>query len=1209
MTPTVSIVIPCFNLGAYVDEAVASVLAQTVDDVEIIVVDDGSDEVATRHLFDSFDRPKTEVVRVENGGLAAARNVGLERTTGRYVSFLDADDVLVPTFLERLLGRFEDDPELAFASCWLTAFGEDQFAWTPERCDFPRLLAECTVCTAALTRRDAIDAVGGYDGDERLGGHEDWELAIRLVDRGYRGAIVPESLFRYRIRAGSMSSWCNAPDHHAGVFAALLDRYAESYERHAAGVAAEIVERIGVFEATWDGDPPARPAVDASGPEWRSALEELERHRRWLEAFAAGDERGRAAPTALDAVAWGTLRRTQPVSRIWGLDRGTPINRRYIEQFLDRHAAEIRGDVLEVKDPAYTHCFQRGAGSVTVVDIARKNEHATLHADLTELGSLPPNAFDCAVITQTLHEIFDVPAALRNLHRALAPGGVVLATLPCTSRIDYESGIDGDQWRFTPASAQRMFGAAFGDANVDVESFGNVLTCTAFLHGIAAEELTELELQGHDRYFPLLVAVRAEKPVSAEGPGTRAVLVEGHVDEVTCGSVSGWAWNAATPAQRLRLEVRADGVPVGSAWADRARDDLAEAGKTDGTISFGFSPDPPRHLDPASEITVVAVSSGLALTGARQPSRCDCDAPGPAPTHVPVDSVLAGAAVDTHVPGGTVELPGVELVGWAIGASRPVDRIELRYRGDVFATLALSEPRPDLVGAFPDHPWAARSGFRTRLNLLGVSGTGELEVVAVFGDGVSAPISMLTAVTPAAVPAAVVLLDCAGGLDLDAAVFAQQTPPSAVLVTGSAAAGPLGHPGLRRVTGWNQALDGRAALLWLTDGTDEVTPEFLARAGAALGRHADASFAVALEPGDAPPGTIVSALSGRAAGAATIVRASAAHAVGGFDEGAPCPAAASWDLVIRLVDAGHRGASVAAASAGAVGHAGRLDEAALRWLYRKHADAFIAHLPEVLLDRETRVAGWLRANHLAERTLTEDTERRLRARRAERGRLGRKLRPGTGGARRTDWADFHRFAPVSPLWGEERGLCVDRHYIEQFLAAHAADIHGDVLAFADGVYAERYGGERVDRCDVIDSDPANPEADHVGRFSDVLPPLDHGYDCAIVMHALQLEQDPAAALAAIHARLKPGGVLLTSAPSASRPDPANLATDRWRFSAAQLAGLLDAAFGPGSAVEPLGNRAAIVGFLAGLAAAEIGEEALDATDPAAPLLIVARGSR
>ena len=770
-SPTVSVVIPCYNLGAYLDQAVQSVLDQSFEDFEIIIIDDGSTDPVTRHLFTSYKRPKTRILRTLNQGLAKARNLGIEEARGCYISCLDADDLFEPDFLRRTVEVLEANPSFAFASCWLKTFGEHSFEWSPTSCDFPWLLVEDTVCTAALTRRDALAEVGGFDAGMPLAGYEDWDLAISLVERGLPGAVIPEYLFRYRIRKGSMSSSCTAPGNHALLMRYLVEKHAESYSRFLPGVLEAIEKRtfeycaptqsssdagevrlIEVLEGTlslvlrsrsWrltrplrrgfshlkllgqrfakvktlprvsvvltcrdqgrqlpiclhsvkrqlgprdeivivdDGstDPltvqmldhwyresdldvvrtdgvglvrardvglsrsqgsvlfalGAEQAVDAtyieramgvlesdSGiafvtcglydektgfvwipdsasqadltgchrvpfpvvrreqleqaggydtsfdrPEqsdwelvlrlsgggrrgalireglvscysndgvrdtetfpvakavwekqravfqsyWREAVLGLENQRRRLQAHADQDTTSQTDAGAR-SINWGDLRRVEPISAVWGIDRGLPVDRYYINHFLEKNRRDIRGRVLEVKDPGYTQAYGIMAECTDVVDIAQDNPSATLISDLSARGSLPEAKYDCFILTQTLHIIYEIRNVIENAYRTLRPGGVLLTTLPCVSRIDYESGLEQDQWRFTPASARRLFEDIFGVAQVSIESHGNVLTCSSFLMGLAAADLTAEELNHHDPYFPLLICVRAVK--------------------------------------------------------------------------------------------------------------------------------------------------------------------------------------------------------------------------------------------------------------------------------------------------------------------------------------------------------------------------------------------------------------------------------------------------------------------------------------------------------------------------------------------------------------------------------------------------------------------------------------------------------------------------------------------------------------------------
>jgi SAM-dependent methyltransferase len=210
-------------------------------------------------------------------------------------------------------------------------------------------------------------------------------------------------------------------------------------------------------------------------------------------------------------VRFGDLRRLQPLSREFGYDRGLPVDRHYIEGFLAGHANDVRGRVLEIGDDAYTRRF--GGPRVTRRDVLHVNpvEGATFVGDLTRADGIPSDAFDCVILTQTLHLIYDVRAALATVHRILKPGGRLLATAPGISQIG------GDQWReywcwsFTSRSLRQLLNEAFPGGEVAVVAHGNVLAAIAFLHGLAAEELRRGELAHNDPAYEVLLAARARK--------------------------------------------------------------------------------------------------------------------------------------------------------------------------------------------------------------------------------------------------------------------------------------------------------------------------------------------------------------------------------------------------------------------------------------------------------------------------------------------------------------------------------------------------------------------------------------------------------------------------------------------------------------------------------------------------------------------------
>jgi SAM-dependent methyltransferase len=216
----------------------------------------------------------------------------------------------------------------------------------------------------------------------------------------------------------------------------------------------------------------------------------------------------------------GTIRRTTPLSDHYGRDRGTPIDRYFIEQFLAAERAAIRGRVLEVLNSDYTERFGIAVRSSDVLDIDADNPLATVVADLAAADAVATGSYDCFILTQTLQYVYDLRAAVSHAHRILSPGGTLLCTVPVVSRID-RSALESEYWRLTAPTCSRAFGEAFGRGNVTVRARGNVLAAVAFLVGMAAEELSTSDLEHDDPFFPILVCVRATKtgPESETEPG------------------------------------------------------------------------------------------------------------------------------------------------------------------------------------------------------------------------------------------------------------------------------------------------------------------------------------------------------------------------------------------------------------------------------------------------------------------------------------------------------------------------------------------------------------------------------------------------------------------------------------------------------------------------------------------------------------------
>lgn len=211
----------------------------------------------------------------------------------------------------------------------------------------------------------------------------------------------------------------------------------------------------------------------------------------------------------------GDLRRLTPIDANWGFERGTPIDRVYVERFVGEHAADIRGRVLEIAAPDYTRRFGTGVEHVDILHATDGNPEATIVGDLADAPHIPSDTFDCAIVTQTLQFVYDVRGALGTLHRILAPGGVLLATVPGITKISPpEDEVWGEWWHYTARSVRRLAEEVFGEGNAKVRSYGNVLSAAGFLYGLAASDLRPDELSTEDRLYEVIIGLRAVKRTS-----------------------------------------------------------------------------------------------------------------------------------------------------------------------------------------------------------------------------------------------------------------------------------------------------------------------------------------------------------------------------------------------------------------------------------------------------------------------------------------------------------------------------------------------------------------------------------------------------------------------------------------------------------------------------------------------------------------------
>ena len=205
MNPRLSVVIPCYNHGQYVQEAIDSVRAAGRDDVEIIVVDDGSTDPRTQQEMERLATdPHLTLIRQPNGGLASARNAGITAARAAYILPLDADNRIRPAYIERGLAVLDASPEVGVVYGDAEYFGSRAGRWTIGPFDTERILAWNYIDACAVIRKSLWEQNGGYRRGMPVQGLEDWEFWLNTLSRGWRFHYVSDVMFDYRVMPGSM---------------------------------------------------------------------------------------------------------------------------------------------------------------------------------------------------------------------------------------------------------------------------------------------------------------------------------------------------------------------------------------------------------------------------------------------------------------------------------------------------------------------------------------------------------------------------------------------------------------------------------------------------------------------------------------------------------------------------------------------------------------------------------------------------------------------------------------------------------------------------------------------------------------------------------------------------------------------------------------------------------------------------------------------
>jgi glycosyltransferase involved in cell wall biosynthesis len=534
--PLVTVVIPCYNHARFLHEAVASVKAQTYSNTEIIVIDDGSTD-DTRVVAESL--AGVTYSYQHNQGLSAARNSGIRLGRGEYFVFLDADDYLYPRAIETNVAILLKDKSLAFVNG-----GHDKVdnkgKVIPEdpqpvvTSDHYMHLLQGNYIGMHATVMYPKWILEEFNYDKTLKACEDYDLYFRIT-RKYSVANHDEKVAAYRIHGDNMSAnipfMCEMVLKVQGAQQSLLKNEAEkvAFEKgiviwrdyYGNALYSNLAHKLYHSKTLPTNEEMA--ALEKVSPRHSSLLKKHVFRQNLKNTLKKNTpsfimrllHRTGIVKTytpAVNTVRWGDLERTAPFSTHFGFDRGGAVDRYYIDKFLIENSKRIKGRAFEIGDNSYT--MQYGGSNITksdVLHVYQANDTVTYVGDLTDAPQIPSETFDCIILTQTLHLIYDYRAALRTCYRMLKPGGSLFLTVPGITHIDQDEWRENWLWAFTDKSMKKIMAETFPDADVEIKTYGNVYIATAFIYGLGLPEIRQDFLDIHDPCYQVIIAIRATK--------------------------------------------------------------------------------------------------------------------------------------------------------------------------------------------------------------------------------------------------------------------------------------------------------------------------------------------------------------------------------------------------------------------------------------------------------------------------------------------------------------------------------------------------------------------------------------------------------------------------------------------------------------------------------------------------------------------------
>lgn len=532
----VSVIITCYNHGRFLEEAIRSVQAQTYEPIEIVVVDDGSTD-STADVCRNF--PDVIYIYQPNAGLSAARNRGVTESSGSYIVFLDADDWLYPDAIATNVALLKQHKNCVFVSGGhdkVDLYGNvihDDHPANEITCNHYEKLLQGNYIGMHATVMYRRMIFNEFKFDKALKACEDYDMYFR-VTRKYPVYHHAKKIAAYRIHGLNMSA--QIPNMLANVLKVLdsqKDFLRTEGEHRAYQTGRQVWRKYygqKLYHTIWTNvNADNWPSLTEIATLGRSEPRKLATYlRKKVGVEARKLVKQRLPEGALrffhrrgkyqeytpkpGRVVCGDFDRLRPFSHDFGYDRGGPIDRFYIEKFLNENASLIRGHVLEIGDNEYTIRFgQHAVKQSEILHVDASNQKATYVGDITHIPQIPSNLFDCIILTQTLHLIYDFKSALHTCYRILKPGGCLLMTVPGVTPIDRGAWKDYWLWSFTDTAMKRVMTETFNGSEVEVKSHGNVFVASAFLYGMGISEVKKEALAHDDPAYQVIISVKAVK--------------------------------------------------------------------------------------------------------------------------------------------------------------------------------------------------------------------------------------------------------------------------------------------------------------------------------------------------------------------------------------------------------------------------------------------------------------------------------------------------------------------------------------------------------------------------------------------------------------------------------------------------------------------------------------------------------------------------